>query len=94
MKKYLGLTLMLSLLSTTAFAQMRDSDCDPTESDCSDNESTVKDPVKTLYPFKPYSTEEMKSKIERMTENKSFLWDIYSTSDTDHYRESVCELPD
>lgn len=76
MKKYLGLSLMLSVLSTSAFAQMRDSDCDPNEADCRDSESRVKEPVKTIYPYKPFSTEEMQSKIERLTENKSFLWDI------------------
>jgi hypothetical protein len=76
MKKFVGVGLMLSALSTSAFAQMRDQDCDPSESDCRDGESRVKEPVKTIYPYKPFSTEEMKSKIERLTENKNFLWDI------------------
>lgn len=76
MKKYLGLTLMLSVLTTSAFAQMRESDCDPSESDCRDAEAQVKDPLKTIYPYKPFTTEEMKSRIEKLTENKNFLWDI------------------
>ncbi|MES2525510.1 MAG: hypothetical protein V4598_00420 [Bdellovibrionota bacterium] len=76
MKKFVGLGLMLSVLSTSAFAQMRDEDCDPNEGDCRDSESRVKEPNKTIYPYKPFSTEEMKSKIERLTENKNFLWDI------------------
>ena len=76
MKKVLGVTLMLSVLSTSAFAQMRDSDCDPTESDCRDGEGRVVEPVKTIYPYKPFSTEEMRSRIERLTENKNFIWDI------------------
>lgn len=76
MKKVIGLSLMLAVLSTSAYAQMRDSDCDPSESDCRSNESRVKEPVKTIYPYKPFSTEEMRSRIERLTENKNFLWDI------------------
>ncbi len=76
MKKFFGLSLMLSVLSTSAMAQMTDRDCDPNEADCSDGESRVKEPVKTIYPYKPFSTDEMKSKIERLTENKNFLWDI------------------
>lgn len=77
MKKVLGLTLMLSVLSTSAaYAQMRESDCDPNEADCSNGDSRVKEPVKTIYPYKPFSTEDMKSRIERLTENKNFLWDI------------------
>ncbi len=76
MKKILGLSLMLSVLSTSAFAQMRDSDCDPSQDDCSDRDSRIKEPNKTIYPYKPFTTDEMKERIERLTENKSFLWDI------------------
>lgn len=76
MKQYIGLSLMLSVLSTSAFAQMRDSDCDPNESDCREEESRVKEPNKTIYPYKPFSTEEMNSRIERLTENKNYLSDI------------------
>jgi hypothetical protein len=76
MKKTLGVSLMFAVLSTNAFAQMRDRDCDPTESDCTNGESRIKEPRTDIYPYKPFSTEEMRSKIERMTENKNFLWDI------------------
>ncbi|MFL5786376.1 MAG: hypothetical protein ACJ76H_17285 [Bacteriovoracaceae bacterium] len=76
MKKVLGVSLMLAVMSTSAIAQMRDSDCDPNEADCSKGESQVKEPNHDIYPYKPFSTDEMRSRIERMTENKNFLWDI------------------
>ncbi len=76
MKNYLGIAVMLSVFSTTAFAQMRDADCDPQEADCDANESRVKEPLKTIYPYKPYSTQEMQQKVERLTENKNYLNDI------------------
>lgn len=76
MKKILGLSLVLSVLSTPAFAQMRENDCDPSEHDCRESDGRAKEPLPHIYPAKPFTTEEMRSKIERLSENKNFVWDI------------------
>ena len=78
MKKHLLLTLGLSLLATSAFAQMTDDDdCDPTQvSDCDSKESQIKEASKNIYPWKPLTTGKIRERIETLTENKSFLWDI------------------
>ncbi len=80
MKKHLIMVLGLSVLSTTAFAQMRDSDnCDSDDpNNCdSGNHSQVKEPNKTVYPYKPFSTAEIQSRLSKIYESSNYLNNIY-----------------
>jgi Transglutaminase elicitor len=77
MKKHLLLSLTLSLMATSAFAQMTDDDCDPSQaSDCDSHTSRIKDVTRDIYPWKPLTTGKIRERIETLTENKNFLWDI------------------
>lgn len=76
MQKYLILSLTLSLLMSAAQAQMTDDSCNPEEADCAED-TQYKEPLKTIYPYKPYTTQDIQQRIERMTENKDFVWDIF-----------------
>lgn len=76
MKKFLALTFTFSMLVTAAHAQMRGEDpCDSNSEDCAE-EGEAKEPLKTIYPYKPFSTREIQEKLEKLTENKNYLWDI------------------
>ena len=78
MKTYLILTLSLSMIATSAFAQMRDSDCDPeTDRGCTSEDSAVKEPNHTIYPYKPFSTSRINERLAYMTENPNFVSDIW-----------------
>lgn len=76
MKKYFYLSLALSVLSTQAFAQMTDDDCNPEEADCDTRESRVKEPNPTIYPAKPFSTALIQERLQVLTESTNYLWDI------------------
>lgn len=72
------LPFLLLCLSLNVFAQEipEDQNCDPDTQDCSDTEPVISDPVDNIYPFKPFSTQRMRERIEALTENKKFLWSI------------------
>lgn len=77
MRKSLAFPLMLSVFMLNSYAQdIADDRCDPEENDCRVDER-VKEPLKTIYPYKPFTTEEIHTRVSRMTENKDFLWDIF-----------------
>lgn len=73
MKKYLIFSFALAVLANPVFAQVEnDQPCDPDTEECSAEEPT--DPE--IYPFKPLATEEIRSRVARLTENQNFIWNI------------------
>ncbi len=69
----------LSVLTTSAFAQMTDADTcdedDPTR--CEERESRTSDPLKTIYPYKPFSTAEINARLTKIYEGSNYLNNIY-----------------
>lgn len=78
MKKYLFLTLTLAVLTTPVFAQMTEGEeeCDPETQDCSESGS-VKEPNKDIYPYKPITTEHLKSRITALNEGPNYISNVY-----------------
>lgn len=76
MKKYLYLSMTLVVLSTSVFAQSTEDDCDPETQDCS-TPGSIKEPVKTIYPYKPYSTEQIKTRLSALYEGEGYIANIY-----------------
>jgi hypothetical protein len=79
MKNYLYLSLALAVLSTQTYAQVDDSvnsDCDEETQDCSEAGS-VKEPNKTIYPYKPYSSDLIKSRLNALYEGTNYISNIY-----------------
>ena len=80
MKKHLLLMLTLAVLTTPVFAQrandMQDEDCDQETQDCS-TQGRVKEPNKTIYPYKPFSTELIKERLKLLNEGTNYVSNIY-----------------
>lgn len=80
MKKTLLLSLSLSMVATQAFAQMQDEDCDPDiHRNCDSRESSIKEPNKGIYPYKPLTTSKINERLAYLTENPNFnanIWDM------------------
>ena len=79
MKKYFVLSFTLAVLAIQpVFAQTFDDECDPSVEECAQEAVEVSDdtPRRDIYPFKPLLTTDIQSRVERLTENKEFLWDM------------------
>lgn len=81
MKNLLLLSLSLAVLSTTAFAQRdgnypENDDCDQETQDCS-TPGSVKEPNKTIYPYKPFETSRINDRLNALHEGSSFIANIY-----------------
>jgi Transglutaminase elicitor len=77
MKNHFYLSLTLALLSTQAFAQMTDPDsCDPETQDCS-QPGTIKEPNKTIYPYKPITTDHLQTRLRNLYEGENYISNIY-----------------
>jgi hypothetical protein len=55
-------------------AQVDHSPCNPEITNC--ETIALSDQFKNIYPFRPMATEDIKSRVTRLTENEKFLWDI------------------
>ncbi len=75
MKAALLLSLGITLITSSAFAQMRDEDCDPGTQDCSVSTGT-KLPNPDIFPYKPLETSYLQERIAIMTENPNFMSNI------------------
>ena len=75
MKRYLAL-ITLALLTTPVFAQVADDDepCDPAVEQCGDDLNS--EAYKNIYPFVPMATKDIQFRVNRLTENENFIWDI------------------
>jgi hypothetical protein len=77
MKKHLLLTLSLAVLTAPAFAQVRiEDDCDPEVQDCSASRG-VSEPSRNIYPWKPFTTERITSRITALNEGPKYISNIY-----------------
>ncbi len=77
MKRYFYLSLALAALATTpTFAQTAEDDCDPEYQDCS-SPGSIKEPVQSIYPYKPHSTEHIKSRLNAIYEGSNYISNIY-----------------
>ena len=75
MKSYIAL-ITLAVLTTPVFAQVvDDGPCDPTIEECQ-TDDTNSEAYRNIYPFKPMSTQDVQSRVTRLTENDNFVWDI------------------
>ncbi len=76
MKKYFYLSLTLAVLSAPVFAQVEDSECDPETQDCT-SVGSVKEPNKTIYPYKPFPTDVIKARLDALHEGPNYISNIY-----------------
>ena len=78
MKKYLLLSLTLAVLTAPAFAQSIEDqdDCDPETQDCS-SPGSIKDPDQSIYPYKPFTTEHISSRLEALNESTTYVDNIF-----------------
>lgn len=77
MKKYLMLSLTLAVLNNVAYAQMSNQDdCDPEYQDCS-QPGSIKEPNKTIYPYKPFTTEHIKERLKALYEGDNYISNVY-----------------
>lgn len=79
MKKNLLIALPLSIISTLSYAQMTDEDvCDrDAGGKCKTEKSDTKEPNKTIYPYKPFTTELIQQRMERLMEGHEYLSNIH-----------------
>ena len=77
-KKYLFLSLTLAVLTTPVYAQMTEDqeDCDVETQDCS-SPGSVKEPNKTIYPYKPYPTEHIKQRLNAIYEGDNYISNVF-----------------
>lgn len=75
MKKHFLLALTLVSISSQAMAFFGLADCDPSEQDCS-NTQVVEKADDSIYPYKPFQTDHIRSRLEILTEDKNFIWSI------------------
>jgi hypothetical protein len=71
LKKHLFLSMTLAVLAFPVMAQVHDEPCDPAQEECAQDK-----PRPDIYPFKPLKTSEIEERVGRLTESKSFLWNI------------------
>ncbi|MCM2348588.1 MAG: hypothetical protein NDI69_01120 [Bacteriovoracaceae bacterium] len=76
MKKFLYLSMTLVVLSAPAFAQSTDQDCDPEFQDCS-SPGGIKEPNQSIYPYRPYTTDHIKSRVTALYEGNNYISNIY-----------------
>ena len=79
MKNYFVLSFTLAVLAIQpVFAQTFEDECDPSVEECIPEAVEVSDdtPRRDIYPFKPLLTSDIQGRVERLTENKDFIWDI------------------
>ena len=74
MKRYFAL-ITLAVLTQPVFAQVNSGPCDPTLDECQADEATT-EAYRNIYPFKPMATDDVQSRVTRLTENKDFIWDL------------------
>lgn len=73
------LALPLTIITTVAYAQMNDDDLCLRDSsgNCLEERTEVKEPLKEIYPYKPFSTELIRKKMERLMEGYSYISNIH-----------------
>jgi hypothetical protein len=76
MKKFIFLSLAFTALSTPVFSQTSEEECDPDTQDCSAFEG-IKEPNKTIYPYKPFSNEQIQSRLSALNEGKPYISNIF-----------------
>lgn len=64
------------LFFNQTFAQTFDQECDEETQDCSSPEQ-VSDPVKTIYPYRPFSTDHIQSRLEAIHESTNFISNVF-----------------
>lgn len=78
MKNKLLLALTLAVLTSSAFAQMSDADvCDEGDGNCDQHESREAEPLKDIYPYKPFATSEIDAHLAKIHEGQPYLGNIY-----------------
>ncbi len=77
-KHYLMMSLTLAVLSGHGHAQMvaDQDDCDEETQDCKDP-GRVSEPNKSIYPFKPYSTDHIKARLTALNEGENYLSNVF-----------------
>ena len=81
MNNYLLFSLTLTVLSTSVYAQIHNDtneveDCDPEYQDCS-TPGGVKVPDKNIYPYKPFTTEYLNSRLKALHESENYISNVY-----------------
>ncbi|HXH74710.1 MAG TPA: hypothetical protein VNJ08_07075 [Bacteriovoracaceae bacterium] len=79
MKFSLLLALPMCFLSSFSYAQMTDDDLCIRNADgkCIDEESEIREPQKEIYPYKPFSTELIRQRMERLMEGHEYISNIH-----------------
>jgi hypothetical protein len=90
MKNYLYLTLAFTLLTGPTYAQMVErEECDHEIEDCRD--SSVKEPNKTIYPYRPFQTSHIRERLSALTENNNFTWKIQDLAKVGNVRNTTVQ---
>ncbi|WPU63628.1 hypothetical protein [Peredibacter starrii] len=77
MKKHLLMSLALVVLTTPVFAQYdNQDDCDAETQDCS-TPGGVKEPNKTIYPYKPFETSKINERLRALNEGEKYISNIF-----------------
>lgn len=82
LKKYLFLSLVLSSLTAQTYAQVANDsiddidDCDEETQDCS-TPGSIQEPVKDIYPYKPFTTERMTERLTALYEGNNYISNVY-----------------
>src|SRR5690606_16669173 len=82
LKKYLFLSLVLSSLTAHTYAQVANDsiddidDCDEETQDCS-TPGSIQEPVKVIYPYKPFTTERMTERLTALYEGNNYISNVY-----------------
>jgi len=81
MRKNLLLLLLVTctLVSQSSFAQMSDDDC-VDSTDCDETSSSTQEPVKTIYPYKPFDVDYLKGRLATITENPGYISNVFQMS--------------
>ncbi len=77
MKNYVIFSALLAVHVSAAFAQEMDQgDCDPEYQDCSQLGS-IKEPNKTIYPYKPFETTDFMQRLKSLHEGDNFILNVF-----------------
>jgi hypothetical protein len=78
MTKFFSILLILISVNFPAYAQMVEdqNDCDPETQDCS-TPGSVKEPNRDIYPYKPFDTSYIHTRLTALTENNNYVSNIF-----------------
>ncbi len=77
-KHYLMMSLTLAVLSSHGHAQMlpNQDDCDEETQDCS-TQGRVGDANRSIYPFKPFTTDHIKARLTALNEGENYISNVF-----------------